>query len=58
MIKDFSFAMIWGGIIGTYSSVCLAVPILMYLNVDRGGVLAGGSDEGSVEDADTASKER
>lgn len=58
VIKDFSFAMIWGVIIGTYSSVCLAVPILMYLNVDRGGVLAGGSDEGSVADADTASKER
>ena len=36
--------MIWGVIIGTYSSICLAVPMLMYLDVDRGGVLAGSDD--------------
>ena len=45
VIKDFSFAMIWGVIIGTYSSICLAVPMLMYLNVNRGGALAGGNDD-------------
>ena len=41
VIKDFSFAMIWGVIIGTYSSICLAVPMLMYLNVNRGGAMVG-----------------
>ena len=45
VIKDFSFAMIWGVIIGTYSSICLAVPMLMYLNVNRGGALAGDDNE-------------
>ena len=37
VIKDFSFAMIWGVIIGTYSSICLAVPLLLHLNIRRGG---------------------
>ena len=36
IIKDFSLAMIWGVIIGTYSSICLAVPLLLYLKIDRG----------------------
>ena len=36
VIRGFSFAMIWGVVIGTYSSVCLAVPLLLYLNVNRG----------------------
>ena len=45
VIKDFSFAMIWGVIIGTYSSICLAVPMLMYLNVNRGGAMVGEGNE-------------
>lgn len=36
VIRGFSFAMIWGVLVGTYSSICLAVPLLMYLNIDRG----------------------
>ena len=36
VIRGFSFAMIWGVVVGTYSSVCLAVPLLLYLNVNRG----------------------
>ena len=35
VIRDFSFAMIWGVVIGTYSSVSLAVPLLLYLGVTR-----------------------
>ena len=35
-IRDFAFAMIWGVVIGTYSSVCLAVPLLLKLGVERG----------------------
>ena len=37
VIRGFSFAMIWGVVIGTYSSICLAVPVLLYLNVQRRG---------------------
>ncbi|MBC8337438.1 MAG: protein translocase subunit SecF [Alphaproteobacteria bacterium] len=37
VIRDFSFAMIWGVLIGTYSSICLAVPLLLYMNIRRGG---------------------
>jgi len=36
VIRGFSFAMIWGVLIGTYSSICLAVPLLLYFNIDRG----------------------
>jgi preprotein translocase subunit SecF len=36
VIRGFSFAMIWGVLIGTYSSVCLAVPLLTYMNVRQG----------------------
>ena len=30
-----SLAMIWGVLVGTYSSVCLAVPLLLYVKVKR-----------------------
>ena len=36
VIRGFSFAMMWGVLIGTYSSICLAVPLLLYLDIDRG----------------------
>ncbi len=35
VIRGFSFAMIWGVLIGTYSSICLAVPLLLYLRLPR-----------------------
>ena len=41
VIRGFSFAMIWGVIVGTYSSICLAVPLLLYLNVNRGTQTSG-----------------
>jgi preprotein translocase subunit SecF len=41
VIRDFSFAMIWGVLIGTYSSIFLAVPILLNLNIKRVGSLVG-----------------
>jgi preprotein translocase subunit SecF len=50
VIRGFSFAMIWGVIIGTYSSVCLAVPLLLYLEVNRGTSRSGNND-GSKEKA-------
>jgi preprotein translocase subunit SecF len=48
VLRDFSFAMIWGVIIGTYSSVCLAVPLLIYFNVARRGGVAGGDESEGV----------
>ncbi len=36
VIRGFSLAMIWGIVVGTYSSICVAVPLLLYLNVRRG----------------------
>jgi len=50
VIRDFSFAMIWGVLIGTYSSICLGVPILLHLNIQRRGTLVGET----IEDAPKA----
>ena len=33
IISDFSFAMLWGIVVGTYSSIFIASTILIYLNV-------------------------
>jgi len=35
IIRDFSFAMIWGVVIGTYSSIFVAVPALLILKLSR-----------------------
>ncbi len=47
VIRDFSFAMIWGVVIGTYSSIGLAVPLLLYLNLHRDTI--GGGREAAEE---------
>jgi preprotein translocase subunit SecF len=44
VIRGFSFAMIWGVLIGTYSSICVAVPLLLYFNVHRGTEARGRDD--------------
>ncbi|MBT3552325.1 MAG: protein translocase subunit SecF [Rhodospirillaceae bacterium] len=46
VIRGFSFALIWGVVIGTYSSICVAVPLLLYLNVNRGVQGSGRSSHG------------
>ncbi len=46
VIRGFSFAMIWGVVIGTYSSICVAVPLLLYLDLRRQG--AGGGEAGEA----------
>ncbi len=33
VIRDFTFAMIWGVIVGTYSSIYIAAPVLLYFNL-------------------------
>ena len=35
ILKGFSFALIWGVLIGTYSSIFIAAPVLIYFNVKR-----------------------
>ncbi len=51
VIRDFSFAMIFGVIIGTYSSICLAVPVLLYTNVASRARTGQGSDSDGGEAA-------
>ena len=54
IIRDFALAMIWGVIIGTYSSVFVAVPVLLALNLSRESLSAGLDEseqtEASAED--------
>ena len=45
VIRDFTIALMWGVVIGTYSSVFVAVPLLLSLNVAR-----------SSEDGETGSE--
>ena len=35
VIRDFTFAMIWGVLVGTYSSIFIATPLLLLLHVRR-----------------------
>ncbi|MBK67484.1 MAG: protein translocase subunit SecF [Rickettsiales bacterium] len=34
VIRDFIYALIWGIVIGTYSSIFLAVPLLLYMDIN------------------------
>ncbi len=45
VIKGFSFAMIWGVVVGTYSSIWVAVPLLVYMKLKRGGLIVGEVDD-------------
>jgi preprotein translocase subunit SecF len=47
VIRGLSIALIWGVVIGTYSSISLAVPFLLYVRPDRGSP----SDAGDAGDA-------
>jgi len=44
VIKGFSFAMIWGVVVGTYSSIFIATPLLIFMKL-RASVFAGDLDE-------------
>ena len=45
VIKGFSFAMIWGVLVGTYSSIFVAVPLLVHMNLRRTGLIVGEIDD-------------
>lgn len=51
VIRGFSIALIWGVFVGTYSSIALAVPFLVFLNIDRGAL----SEAEEVEKAESGS---
>lgn len=40
VIRGFTAAMIWGVVVGTYSSIFIAAPLLLKLGVDREGISA------------------
>jgi preprotein translocase SecF subunit len=47
VIRGFSIAMIWGIVIGTYSTICVASPLLLYMHIHR----IRGKDEKAAEKA-------
>ncbi len=48
VIRSFVFAMIWGVLVGTYSSIYVAAPILPYLGLrSSGGDAAAAAAQGS-----------
>jgi preprotein translocase SecF subunit len=51
VIRGFSFAMIWGVVVGTYSSIFVATPLLIHLNLQRRGFSA--DDEDTAKEATT-----
>ncbi len=38
VIRGFAFAMIWGVVVGTYSSIFIAAPMLLHLKLQRGAL--------------------
>jgi preprotein translocase subunit SecF len=53
IIRDFSFAMIWGVLVGTYSSIFVAAPTLIYLRV-RENVFGNEDDDAAKVEGNTA----
>lgn len=49
VIRGFSAGLIWGVVIGTYSSVGLAVPLLTFIKLRRGGADEEDSETGAAE---------
>jgi preprotein translocase SecF subunit len=46
VIRGFTVAMIWGIVIGTYSTICVATPLLLYMHLHRiRGKDGGGKDQ-------------
>jgi preprotein translocase subunit SecF len=40
VVRNFTFAMIWGVVVGTYSSIFIASPVLILLGTTRDGATA------------------
>lgn len=50
VIRGFCIALIWGVVIGTYSSIFIAVPALLWTGVTPVGVNSGSGEGGADED--------
>jgi preprotein translocase subunit SecF len=50
-MRGFSIAMIWGILIGTYSTICVASPMLLYMNLRNIGSDKGKPAESVVQKA-------
>ena len=48
VIKGFSFAMIWGVLVGTYSSIYVATPLLIHMDL-RASAVALPDDDNAKE---------
>jgi preprotein translocase SecF subunit len=48
VIRGFSIAMIWGIVIGTYSTICVATPLLLYMHLHR---IRGKDEKAAAEKA-------
>ncbi|MEM9222503.1 MAG: protein translocase subunit SecF [Pseudomonadota bacterium] len=51
VIRSFTFAMIWGVVVGTFSSIFIASPLLIILNLRPGRMGGGKADDASKDDA-------
>ena len=45
VLRGFSIAMLWGIVVGTYSSLFIAAPMLYYIRPGRGGRVKGGGED-------------
>ena len=54
VIKGFSFAMIWGVLVGTYSSIWIAAPLLIHTKLRR-GAFSDEDDAGNTPEAEETS---
>ena len=54
VLKGFSIAMLWGIVIGTYSSLFIAAPLLYYVQPNRRAIAKG--DETATAGAGRASR--
>ncbi len=46
VLRGFSIAMLWGIVIGTYSSLFIAAPLLYYIRPKRGNEVKKAADDG------------
>ncbi|HVT51600.1 MAG TPA: protein translocase subunit SecF [Dongiaceae bacterium] len=53
VIRGFSIAMIWGIVIGTYSTICVATPLLLYMHLHR---IRGKDEKAAADKAATEKK--
>jgi preprotein translocase subunit SecF len=45
VLQGFAVALVWGIVIGTYSTICVASPLLMYANLRRSKLRGGDGDK-------------